>query len=38
VLLIGIIVGVSVRVIDIPKRSVKLSFQAGTGCVSLGFS
>lgn len=28
----------SVHVIDIPKRSVKLSFQAGTGCVSLGCS
>jgi hypothetical protein len=36
VLLIGIIVGVSVHVIDTPKR-VKLTFQAGTGWVSLGF-
>ena len=27
----------SVHVIDIPSRRVKQSFQAGTGCESLGF-
>jgi hypothetical protein len=27
----------SVHVIDIPARKHKMSFQAGTGCESLGF-
>ena len=27
----------SVQVIDIPYRRTKMSFQAGTGCESLGF-